>query len=89
MSATSYYSSIASDIADTTNQFEKIFAISLPERTDRRDGLVLAGAVSDIDIEFIDGVRNVSTKSLPPHYHEDLQASGIGAWRAHLNAIQE
>ena len=72
-------------------QFEKIFAVNLPERTDHRDGLVLAAAVSGISVEFIDGVHgeSISTKALPAGYDETLNLNRIGSWRAHINAISE
>ncbi len=47
--------------------FQDIFVVSLPERTDWRDGLVLAAALSEIDLKFIDAVRGekVVDKALP------------------------
>ena len=64
-------------------------AVSLPERTDHRDGLILASAVSNIDIQFVDGVRGdtVPKKVLPPGDHDGLSPSTVGSWRAHMNAI--
>jgi hypothetical protein len=80
-----------SAFADDAAQFEKIFAINLPERTDHRDGLILASAVSGISVEFIDGVHGetIATKALPAGYDERLNIKGIGSWRAHINAISE
>ena len=82
---------ILDDISNATLGFEKIFAVSLPERTDHRDGLLLAAALSDIEIEFIDGVHGstISSKALPAKHNDGLSANGIGAWRAHLNALDE
>jgi hypothetical protein len=70
-------------------QFERILAINLPERTDHRDGLILAAAVSNLHIDFIDGVHgnNVLSKVLPPHRPDSIDAARIGSWRAHINAI--
>jgi hypothetical protein len=53
--------------------------------------LLLASTVSDIEIDFIDGVHGdtVPTKALPAYWNKDLQPSSIGAWRAHLNAMSE
>src|SRR2546423_3110889 len=78
-------------LTDNVVQFEKIFAINLPERTDHRDGLILASAVSGISIEFIDGVHgeSISTKALPAGHDESLDLSRIGSWRAHISAISE
>ena len=82
---------IISDVTDNSKQFEKIFAVSLPERTDHRDMLLLASTVSGIDIDFVDGVHGdkIPIKALPANWNKDLQPSNIGAWRAHLNAIRE
>jgi hypothetical protein len=73
-------------------QFEKIFVVGLPSRTDRRDGMVLQAAVSDLSIEFIDGVwgDEVPDKALPNFRgHDRLPDPSIGSWRGHMNAIQE
>jgi len=77
-------------VQNATLGFEKILAINLPERTDYRDGLTLAGAVSNIKIDIIDGVHGdeVLEKVLPPIHRESPEPSLKGSWRAHLNAIQ-
>ncbi|KAK5637081.1 hypothetical protein RRF57_012793 [Xylaria bambusicola] len=80
------------DIYNSTLGFEKIFVVSLPSRTDRRDGMSLAAALSDIEFEFIDGVDGASIpdKALPQYSVTDRPSNPtIGAWRGHLNAIQE
>ena len=71
-------------------KFEKIFVINLPARTDHRDGIALAAAVSDMSLNWVDGVNGESVldKVLPPGMaREHLNSGGIGSWRAHLNAI--
>ncbi|KAL9117819.1 MAG: hypothetical protein Q9187_005640 [Circinaria calcarea] len=80
---------LANHISNATLGFEKILAVSLPERTDHRDGLILASAVSNIKIEFVNGVQGgaVPEKALPPGEHKGLTPSTIGSWRAHLNAV--
>jgi hypothetical protein len=72
-------------------QFERILAISLPERSDHRDALTLASAVSDFHIEFVDGVRgeSVPEKALPSIHTEHLPNGVIGSWRAHMNALSQ
>lgn len=73
-------------------QFEKIFVIGLPSRTDRRDGIVLEAALSNIDVEFIDGVqgKDVPDKAIPTGPGlERMPDPNVGSWRAHINAIQE
>jgi hypothetical protein len=72
-------------------QFERIFIVNLPSRTDRRDGLVLMSALTGIKLDWIDGVVGdaVPDKALPPPAsHEKIPPANIGSWRAHLNALQ-
>jgi hypothetical protein len=70
-------------------QFQKIFAIALPERTDQRDALALTGAFTGLDIDIVDGVTSWSDKALPPNTADANHPKGvIGAWRAHMNILQ-
>ncbi|KAI2470590.1 glycosyltransferase family 25 protein [Annulohypoxylon bovei var. microspora] len=84
---------ITRDIYNNTLGFEKIFVIGLPSRTDRRDGMVLVAALSNLEIEFVDGVdgKDVPDKALLGSSQEfkRLDDPVIGAWRAHMNVIQE
>ncbi|KAL2129002.1 hypothetical protein VTI74DRAFT_8371 [Chaetomium olivicolor] len=80
------------DIQNSTLGFEKIFVVGLPSRTDRRDGMVLQAALSNMAIEFIDGVsgKEVPDKAIPmAKGRERLKDASIGSWRAHMNAIRE
>lgn len=73
-------------------QFEKIFVVGLPSRTDRRDGMALQAALTNMEIEFIDGVAgaDVPDKAVPMEKgKERLKDASIGSWRAHMNAIRE
>ncbi|RMZ76359.1 hypothetical protein DV738_g4961, partial [Chaetothyriales sp. CBS 135597] len=76
-------------ILNSTLGFEKILAINLPERTDHRDMLVLSAAVSDIHIDFLEGVRGetVLKDVLPAAIKEEYGPKIIGSWRAHINAL--
>jgi len=49
------------------SQFGGILAVNLPSRTDRRDVLTLTAAHTDIDIQWIDGVKgeDLSQKGIP------------------------
>ncbi|KAI0121173.1 glycosyltransferase family 25 protein [Xylariales sp. AK1849] len=80
------------DIYNSTLGFEKIFVVGLPTRTDRRDSMALAAALSNIEIEFIDGLlgETVPDKAIPagPEYTR-LPEPVIGSWRGHMNAVQE
>lgn len=63
--------------------------MSLPERIDHRDRLILQCAISEIKVEFVDGVHGdtVAEKALPADPGQ-LAKTEIGSWRAHLNAIK-
>lgn len=73
-------------------KFEKILVVGLPARTDRRDTMVLQAALSDLDIQFIDGVRgeDIPDSAIPSSRgHERLPPGSVGSWRGHMNAIRE
>lgn len=48
-------------------QFEHIYAIGLPERTDKRDFLSLAASISGFKVEWLDGVKpkTLQEKAMP------------------------
>lgn len=56
----------SSNISDM-KQFEKVYAIGLPERTDRRDRLSLSAHFQDVELEWMDAVKGdeMPEKSLP------------------------
>lgn len=50
----------------------------------------LAAALSDMRVEYVDGVTEVADKALPPggsNLH--MNAGNIGSWRAHVNALRQ
>lgn len=66
--------------------------IGLPARTDRRDGMVLSAALSNMSIDLVDGVLGgtVSNKAIPAtEEHKRMPDPVIGCWRGHMNTIQE
>lgn len=70
-------------------QFQKIFVINLPSRTDHRDSMSLAAALTDLKFEYSDGITEVNNRTFPPHkegFH--LSKGAFGAWRAHLNVAR-
>jgi hypothetical protein len=74
------------------SQFQKIYAVGLPSRTDRRDAIILSAALTNMAIDFIDGVMGdtVLDKAVPAsEEHRRLPDPSIGSWRGHINAIQE
>ncbi|KIW12762.1 hypothetical protein PV08_07948 [Exophiala spinifera] len=73
------------DVYNSTLGFQKIFAINLPERSDKADTMLLQASLTNFTLDFVDGIRgeNVSPKALPLTMN---QGNGsIGCWRAHLN----
>ncbi|KAH9899014.1 hypothetical protein F4778DRAFT_771608 [Xylariomycetidae sp. FL2044] len=85
-------SKLLEDIGNSSLGFEKIFVVSLPSRTDRRDGMSLAAALSNFAFEFVNGVdgANVPDKAIPLNEGQSrLPDPPVGCWRGHLDAIQE
>ncbi|KAM3438609.1 hypothetical protein MY4824_003148 [Beauveria thailandica] len=79
-------------INNATLGFEKIFVVSLPERTDRRDGLTLQAALSNLKVDFMDGVKgeHIAEKAIPvTEAGVTLDAPVLGCWRGHMNAVAE
>ena len=73
----------------TGAQFQKIFVINLPSRTDHRDAMSLAAAMTGLKLEYVEGVTDVNPKSLPPGGKESsLDSGGLGNWRAHMNVAR-
>jgi len=67
-------------------QFQKIFVINLGSRTDHRDSMSLAAALTNLRVDYISGVIDVNSKSIPQSTNEaKLDKGALGAWRAHLN----
>lgn len=52
---------------NSTLGFQKIYAISLPQRTDRQDALTLMSVISGLEIDIAPGVRgeDVLEKTVP------------------------
>ncbi|CAG8949002.1 hypothetical protein HYFRA_00002130 [Hymenoscyphus fraxineus] len=66
----------------------------MPSRTDRRDAVSLAAAVSNFQIDFIEGVGggSVPDNALPPEGSKEsvnLSKGVRGSWRSHMNALQD
>ncbi|OQV10031.1 hypothetical protein CLAIMM_14086 [Cladophialophora immunda] len=77
------------EIHNMTLGFQKIYMISLPERTDKQDTFTMQAAFSAISYTLVDGVYGdkVPTKALP--YTMSQKANVIGCWRAHINVYQK
>lgn len=76
--------------ADRAWQFQEIFVVNLPERTDRRDAMTLIGAASGLRLTFADGVHgdDVLEKTVPGSRPRKLSAGKLGSWRAHMDVLQ-
>lgn len=48
-------------------QFSRIFVLSFPERTDKRDGIVMGASLSGFNFDWIEGVKGseISEKAVP------------------------
>ncbi|KAJ2986558.1 hypothetical protein NUW58_g4966 [Xylaria curta] len=80
-----------SSVANNTLGFSKIFAIGLPERTDKRDAFALTSALTGFHVEFMDGVRgeSIPDQAVPPGVdREALMETNLGSWRGHMNVIR-
>ncbi|TAQ89233.1 hypothetical protein B7494_g2461 [Chlorociboria aeruginascens] len=83
---------LVEDVYNSTFGFDKIYVVSLASRTDRRDSMVLSAALSNINVDFIDGVKgeDMNEKAMPPgDKWKEMSKSQLGSWRAHINALHE
>lgn len=78
-------------VTNDTLGFSKIFAIGLPERSDKRDALTLTAALTGFHVDFVDGVRGESIPDKAVPFGTDrhaLMETNLGSWRGHMNAIR-
>ncbi|OOQ90679.1 hypothetical protein PEBR_03211 [Penicillium brasilianum] len=78
------------DIMNATLGFNKVLAINIPSRTDKRDQLVLGSSLTGFVIDFIDGVdaKGINPKTYPYNWNQEHSATEYACLRAHLNAAQ-
>jgi GR25 family glycosyltransferase involved in LPS biosynthesis len=88
-------------VANGTLGFGAIFVLGLPDRSDKRDALELAAALTGLQIIWVDGVPGdkMHPKATPPiHFDPDFQDTygfgmpndgQIGCWRGHMNIWRE
>lgn len=78
-------------IQNSTLGFEKIFFISLPERTDRQDTMRLIASYMGLNFTYIPGVNGstITNKALPYDINKPPPKpptpAELGCWRAHAN----
>ncbi|KAI0122332.1 glycosyltransferase family 25 protein [Daldinia grandis] len=78
-------------VANGTLGFEKIFAVGLPERSDKRDAIALTSTLTGFAVDWVDGVRGetVPDKAVPfGADRKKLWETNLGSWRGHMNAIR-
>jgi GR25 family glycosyltransferase involved in LPS biosynthesis len=87
-------SKLSFDVFNRTLGFQKVFAINLPSRTDKRDISTLASSLSEFDITWFPGVlfADLDNKAIPTGWDEDrglkpYKEPLIGSWRAHMNVL--
>jgi hypothetical protein len=79
------------NVRNSTLGFEKIFAVGLPERSDKRDALALISSLTGFKIDWIDGARgeDVVDKAFPFGVDRvKLWENNLGSWRGHMNAVR-
>ena len=78
-------------IENNTLGFERVFAVGLPERSDKRDALALTSSLTGFKTDWVDGVRGqtILDKALPFGVDRlKLWESNLGSWRGHMNAVR-
>ncbi|KAF2804636.1 uncharacterized protein BDZ99DRAFT_511561 [Mytilinidion resinicola] len=89
VSGTFAQNGLLENVQNQTLGFQKLFVLNLPSRTDHKDAVSLAAALSNLQLHWIDGVKgaDVLHKALPPGDYQ-IPPDGVkGCWRAHMNAL--
>jgi len=72
--------------ANSTLNFERIFAINLPSRLDRKDLLTVMAKYTDLSITIVPGVSTIADSAIPPpRMPGSLRIEEYRVWRAHAN----
>ncbi|KIV88243.1 hypothetical protein PV10_07945 [Exophiala mesophila] len=80
------------DVYNTTLGFQKVFTISLQERTDKKDLSTLAASFAGFQVEYLPGVRpdDIADQAIPSNWDTGQRNPGaLGCWRAHMNVLQK
>ncbi|OQE91879.1 hypothetical protein PENNAL_c0008G02436 [Penicillium nalgiovense] len=77
-------------IRNETLEVQKVFAINLVSRPDKRDNIVLGSSLSNFHVEWIDGVTpdEVDARYYPYDWDHGRKQTEYAARRAHLNGLQ-
>lgn len=79
------------DVWNGTLGFQKVFAVGLPERTDKRDALTLTSSLVGFKIDWVNGVKGESIPDKAVPFGTDrvkLWENNLGSWRGHMNAVR-
>lgn len=77
--------SISEDARNSTLGFQKVYYISLPQRTDRQDAMTLLSDMIGIDSEHVEGVDGSATSAEAKIIGSKLKPGVFGCWRSHAN----
>jgi GR25 family glycosyltransferase involved in LPS biosynthesis len=82
-------------VDNSTLGFGAIYALSLLERSDKRDAMQLAAALSGLQLSWVDGVKGdeIHPKAVPMVHNDkenpQLEDGELGCWRGHMNILRE
>ncbi|KAJ5692204.1 CAZyme family GT25 [Penicillium macrosclerotiorum] len=79
------------DIQNGTLGVQKVFVINFPDRTDKRDNIILASSLSGFVVDSVDGVspEGINPKTYPYNWNYDHSSIDYARRRAHLNVMQQ
>ncbi|KAL4961704.1 uncharacterized protein BDV14DRAFT_210965 [Aspergillus stella-maris] len=77
-------------IKNGTLGVQKIFAINLPSRHDKRDNMVLGAALNGFQVEVVDAVTpdEINPKTYPYNWKFEHRPAEYAARRSHLNVMR-
>ncbi len=78
-------------VTNSTLGFQKVFAVGLPERSDKRDALALTSSLTGFRIDWVDGVRGETIPDTAVPFGVNrvkLWENNLGSWRGHMNVVR-
>jgi GR25 family glycosyltransferase involved in LPS biosynthesis len=86
-----YTGTFPSTKLNTTLGFEKIYVLNLAHRQDKRDEFAILSYVTDIEVEFIDGVTGAELENQTiAEYDKGSMTNGVlGCYRSHVKALRK
>ncbi|TQV96093.1 LPS glycosyltransferase [Cordyceps javanica] len=81
-----YGDSLSKHAHNETLGFEKVFYLNLPHRSDRRDGMAMLAALTNIRLIRKEGVNGSTIhEKAKPEGSGSLRPEQLGSWRGHAN----